>query len=172
MIETACGQPDGAIFEKARAKGRLAAQLHALAASVAPGPRKRRRPSVDPAGMVAVPSEMFEDVLATGGDAVAMNLDALAVFVFVCGCFENRRLPPSAAAVARLVDDDSSIEVRRGCSPLGITTLGGAELNFAKALGDCERMGWLAVDRSGDWFQISRGDRLERFLARREEVPS
>ena len=171
LIELACGAEAGDIFEKARAEGRLTAQLHALYAKVAPGPRVRKR--VDSPGQVSLPKEVLDDLLATGGDAVALNLAALAVLTFVCLCIENRRLPAGTEAVARLVDDDRVIEVRRGCSPLGATgTGGGEEISFARALADACRMQWLTVERAGGWDRVSYGPAMLRHLQAREEVPS
>ena len=181
LVEKGAGREPGAIFEARREKERFSAHVRELAAQVAPGPRRRRR--VDAPGLVVLPREFYQGMLA--GDATRLGLTTvdLVVFAFVLYALENRQLPGylTKNRLARFDGrNQDTLLVRVGQLAFGHANLDvdQAELisrkQYEQALNALDSSGWLRVEGGapgGDgWVRISRGPKLEKFLAAREEL--
>lgn len=172
LVEAAAGVEPGEHFEKRRQDQRFRTKLAEIAARAAPGPRKRRL--FDEPGTVVLPAELLTDLFRTDGEEVAMTAAGLAVLSFVLLCLENRRVPPDpmGSGVVKLEDDDRTLVVRKGQSAWGMANPLNRVQIWPEALEDCRRSAWLSVTSDGQWTRISLGDRMIRFLEKRQEVPS
>jgi len=175
LIEKGCEAEPGSIFERAREKGRLSAQLAELAAKVAPGPRRRRL--VDEAGVVALPAEIWTDLLRSSADEVWLQAEDLAVLAGCLFALETRRLPAVVMHWGgHLENDDNELVLSTHSEPAVWGSFADERDTFgARWAGSLDRLGrqqWLTVARQGQVVRVSRGPRMVAFLAKRVEVPS
>ena len=176
LIEKACGQEPGAIFEKERERRRFGAKLAELADRVAPGPRKRSRPTKEPAGTAFLPRALLDDLLATrineqGDTQIMVTAAGVAVFAVIAMYIENRTLPAACTRLgARFEDDGNVIVVHKDLPLFGVANVEDRVQGWRQSLDDLSRAGWLTVARSGNEVRIGYGPKMVSFLSDRQEA--